>query len=107
MSKWSHYPDVYSSVHKIADEGAVEFLMDRIYPTASNIRFLMEHQNERMVYWVSPLKMGLSSREVRERVQAAWEQGLWKPITYCSTREASGKKLSANCRIIPYTSELW
>ena len=84
-------PDVYNSVHKIADEGAVEFLMDRIYPTASNIRFLMEHQEERMVYWVSPLKMGLSSREVRERIQGAWEQELWKPITYRSTREVSGK----------------
>jgi hypothetical protein len=84
-------PDVYNSVHKIADEGAIEFLMDRIYPTASNIRFLMEHQDERMVYWVSPLKMGLSSREVNERIQGAWEQGLWKPITYRSTREASGK----------------
>jgi transposase len=84
-------PDVYNSIHKIADEGAVEFLMDRIYPTASNIRFLREHQNERMVYWVSPLKMGLSPREVNERIQAAWDRGLWKPITYCSTREASGK----------------
>src|SRR5665648_406528 len=84
-------PDVFNSVHKIADEGAVEFLMDRIYPTASNIRFLMEHQDERMVFWVSPLKMGLSTREVRERIQDAWEQELWKPITYRSTREVSGK----------------
>ena len=84
-------PDVYNSVHKIADEGSVEFLMDRIYPTASNIRFLMDHQEERMVYWVSPLKMGLSSREVHERIQGAWERGLWKPITYRSTRETSGK----------------
>ena len=84
-------PEVYSSVHKIADEGAIEFLMDRAYPTASNLRFLMEHQDERMVYWVSPLKMGLSTREVRERIQGAWEQGLWKPITYRSTRETSGK----------------
>jgi len=84
-------PDVYNSVHKIADDGAVEFLMDRIYPTASNIRFLKQHEDERMVYWVSPLKMGLSSREVNERIQGAWEQGLWKPITYRSTRETSGK----------------
>ena len=84
-------PDVYNSVHKIADEGAIEFLMDRAYPTASNIRFLMEHQDERMVYWVSPLKMGLSTREVREHIQCAWEQGLWKPLTYRSTRETSGK----------------
>ncbi|MFZ3373147.1 MAG: hypothetical protein WA131_09020 [Desulfitobacteriaceae bacterium] len=66
-------------------------MMDRIYPTASNIRFLMEHQDERMVYWVSPLKIGLSSREVREHFQVAWEQELWKPITYRSTREVSGK----------------
>ncbi|MBE3036018.1 MAG: transposase [Candidatus Atribacteria bacterium] len=64
-------PDVYNSVHKIADEGAIEFLMDRAYPTASNIRFLMEHQDERMVYWVSPLKMCLSTREVRGRIQCA------------------------------------
>lgn len=84
-------PDVYNSVHRIADDGAVEFLMDRIYPTASNIRFLMEHQDERMVFWVSPLKMGLSSREVRERIQGAWELELWKPITYRSTREVSEK----------------
>ena len=83
--------DVYNCVNRIADDGAIEFLMDRIYPTASNIRFLMQHQDERMVYWVSPLKMGLSSREVNERIQGAWEQELWKPITYCSTREASGK----------------
>jgi transposase len=84
-------PDVYNSVHKIADEGAIEFLMDRAYPTASNIRFLMAHQDERMVYWVSPLKMGLSTREVRERIQCAWEQGQWKPLTYRSTREVSEK----------------
>ncbi|NTW73081.1 MAG: IS1634 family transposase [Eubacteriaceae bacterium] len=84
-------PDVYNSVHRIADDGAVEFLMDRIYPTASNIRFLMDHQDERLVFWVSPLKMGLSSREVRERIQGAWEQKLWKSITYRSTREVSGK----------------
>ncbi len=84
-------PDVYNSVHRIADDGAVEFLMDRIYPTASNIRFLRDHQDERMVFWVSPLKMGLSSREVHERIQGAWEQELWKSITYRSTREVSGK----------------
>ena len=84
-------PDVYHRIHKLADEGSVELLIDRAFPTASNIRFLMEHQEERMVYWVSPLKMGLSSREVREHIQVAWEQELWKPITYRSTREVSGK----------------
>jgi len=84
-------PGVYNTVNKIADEGPVEFLMDRIYPTASNIRFLKEHQEERMVYWVSPLKMGLSKREVRERIQDAWEQDRWKPINYRSTKEVREK----------------
>ncbi|MFZ3373325.1 MAG: hypothetical protein WA131_09945 [Desulfitobacteriaceae bacterium] len=51
----------------------------------------MNHQAERMVHWVSPLKMGLSAREVHGRIQCAWKQELWKPITYRSTGEVSGK----------------
>jgi len=43
-------PDIYATVDKIADDGPIEFLMDRIYPTPSNIRFLEEQQDKRMVY---------------------------------------------------------
>ena len=84
-------PDIYHTVDKIADDGSIEFLMDRIYPTPSNIRFLQEQQNKRMVYWVSPLKMGLSQKEVRKRVEDAYDNELWKKISYRSTRETSGK----------------
>jgi len=84
-------PDVYKAVDRIADEGPIEFLMDRIYPTPSNIRFLEEHQNERMVYWVSPLKMGLSEKEARRLIDKAWEQEKWKPINYRSTKETCEK----------------
>jgi transposase len=80
-------PDAYSTIHKIADEGAIEILFDRAYPTASNIRFLKDHEHERMVYWIGPLKIGLSEQKVRELIQAALDQGLWQPITYRSTKE--------------------
>lgn len=80
-------PGVYDTVHRIADEGAVEFLMDRIYPTPSNILFLKEHEDERMVYWVSPLKMGLSNRRVRQEIEQAYNEERWKTVSYRSTKE--------------------
>ncbi len=45
----STLPDVYETVNRIADEGDVEFLMDRIYPTPGNIMFLKEHEDDRYV----------------------------------------------------------
>ncbi len=48
----STLPGTYETVNRVADEGAVEFLMDRIYPTPSNILFLKAREEERMVYWV-------------------------------------------------------
>lgn len=81
-------PDAYSTINKIADDGAIELLFDRAFPTAGNILYLKNHEHERMVYWVAPLKMGLSEQKVRELIQAAWGQGLWQPITYRSTKES-------------------
>ncbi len=87
----STLPDIYETVDRIADDGAVEFLMDRIYPTPSNILFLKEHEQERMVYWVSPLKMGLSEKRVRELIDEANREGKWKSISYRSTKELKAK----------------
>lgn len=87
----STLPGIYNTVNRIADEGEVEFLMDRIYPTPSNILFLKEQQDERMVYWVSPLKMGLSEKRVRELIDAAYRNGEWKPVSYRSTKEINAK----------------
>ena len=87
----STLPGVYETVNRIADEGAVEFLMDRIYPTPSNILFLKEHENERRVYWVSPLKMGLSMERVHELMDMAYCHGDWKPVSYRSTKETKAK----------------
>lgn len=87
----STLPGIYETVNRIADDGSVEFLMDRIYPTPSNILFLKEHEQERMVYWVSPLKMGLSEKRVRELIDEADRESKWKSISYRSTKERKAK----------------
>ena len=87
----STLPGIYEAVNRIADDGAVKFLMDRIYPTPSNILFLKEHQDERMVYWVSPLKMGLSEKKVRELLDEAYQKREWKPVNYRSSKEIKAK----------------
>lgn len=84
-------PSVYETVNRIADDGAVEFLMDRSYPTPSNILFLKEHEDERMVYWVSPLKTGLSLKRVRALIDEAYRKGEWQPISYRSAKELKAK----------------
>ncbi len=84
-------PDVYQGANKIADEGSIELLMDRIYPTASNILFLKEKETERMVYWVSPLKTGLSAKRVRAKLDQAYEEDLWQPIQYRSQKESKSR----------------
>ena len=80
-------PGIYGTVNQVADPGAVELLMDRIYPTPRNILFLKEKEKERQVYWISPLKMGLSEKRVREQIDRANGDQLWQPISYRSKRE--------------------
>ncbi len=87
----STLPDIYGMVNRVADDGAVEFLMDRIYPTPSNIRFLEEQKRERMVFWVSPLKTGLSEKRARELIDMAYDKDEWEPIGYRSTKEINAK----------------
>lgn len=84
-------PDAYETVNRIADDGAVEFLMDRIYPTASNIHYLKEHEDERMVYWIGPFKMGLSVKESQVMIDEAYQQNIWESVGYRSTKEIAAK----------------
>jgi transposase len=83
----STLPDAYHTINTIADEGSIELIMDRAFPTASNIRFLNEHQEERMVYWVSPLKIGLSEKEARRLINEAYSYKKWNAVSYRSTKE--------------------
>ncbi len=83
----STLPGIYETVDRIADDGPVEFLMDRIYPTPSNILFLERQKNDRVVYWVSPLKAGLSEKRFRDLVDEAYEENMFKPVEYRSQKE--------------------
>jgi transposase len=83
----STLPHVYETVNRIADPGAVELLIDRAFPTPSNILFLKEREAERMVQWVSPLKMGLSGKKVEQKIDEAYREEKWQPITYRSSKE--------------------
>jgi transposase len=87
----STLPEIFKTVDEIADEGAIEFLMDRIYPTPTNILFLKGKKDERMVYWVSPLKMGLSEKRVREIIDNAYNEGKWENVGYRSEKEIKAK----------------
>lgn len=87
----STLPGAYSTINRIADDGAVEIIMDRIYPTPSNILFLKEQEEERIVYWVSPLKTGLSKAKVRKQIDEAYQKEWWEPIPYRSDKEIKAK----------------
>jgi len=82
---------VYKTVNQVADPGPVEFLMDRAFPTASNLRFLKEKEAERQINFIGPLKMGLSEQKARDLIDKADREGGWKPIDYRSTKEINAK----------------
>jgi transposase len=81
----------YKTVNRVADPGSVEFLMDRAFPTASNLIFLKEKESERHVNFIGPLKMGLSEKKVRELIDQADRESGWKSIGYRSTKETLAK----------------
>ncbi len=83
----STLPHAFETANRIADDGAIDFMMDRAYPTPSNILFLKEREAERMVYWVSPLKMGPSMKKVKGKIDEAYRKEKWQPITYRSSKE--------------------
>ncbi len=83
----STLPHVFETTNRIAEPGAIVLKMDRAYPTPSNILFLKEREAERMVYWISPLKMGNSIKKVRDKIDEAYRKEKWQPITYRSSKE--------------------
>lgn len=83
----STFKGSYDMINRIADEGSIELIMDRIYPTAENIKFLKDKESERKVYWLSPLKTNIARKKVREKVDIIYEEDGWKPISYRSSNE--------------------
>ena len=82
----------FESINRIASQGPVELIMDRIFPTPTNINYLNEQRNVRECNWVSPLKIGLSEKSFKELVKNAYENEMWKPLEYRSAKDKKAEK---------------
>jgi transposase len=85
-------PDAINVINNVVSEvnknGNIELIMDRIYITAKNV--LMMRANEKVkINWLGPLKSGLSEVKFREKINQAYEQDLWKKISYRSPKETA------------------
>lgn len=82
----------FESINRIAPQGPVELIMDRIFPTPSNISYLNGQREIRECNWVSPLKIGLSEKAFKELVETAYENNLWEQLDYRSAKDIKAKK---------------
>lgn len=84
-------PDVYRTINSIADDGEVELIMAGVNPTLRDILFLKEHEDERMVHWISPLKTDLLTERAKKLIDGAYCEDKWVPIKYRSVKERKEK----------------
>ncbi|HEY5588969.1 MAG TPA: transposase, partial [Candidatus Paceibacterota bacterium] len=82
----------FESINKIAPPGPIELIMDRIFPTPSNISYLNEQRKIRECNWVSPLKIGLSEKAFRELVEKAYENNSWEQLDYRAAKDIKAEK---------------
>ena len=82
----------FESINRIAPQGPVELIMDRIFPTPSNISYLNGQREIRECNWVSPLKIGLSEKAFKELVEDAYKNNLWEQLDYRSAKDKKAKK---------------
>ncbi len=78
-------PKSLASMDKVAPPGPIEWIADRIFPTAKNILFMQKQKRE--YRFIAPLKIGVSEKRFRELVDQAWDQGKWQNIDYRSAEE--------------------
>lgn len=84
-------PKALAAMDRVAPPGPVEWIADRIFPTAKNILFL-QNQKQREYRFIAPLKTGISEKRFRILVDQAWEQEQWKDINYRSAEEIRKKR---------------
>lgn len=84
-------PKALVAMDRVAPLGPIEWIADRIFPTAKNILFL-QNQKQREYRFVAPLKTGVSEKRFRELVDQAWDQEQWKDIHYRSAEEMHKKR---------------
>ena len=84
-------PKALAAMDRVAPPGPIEWIADRIFPTAKNILFL-QNQKQREYRFIAPLKTGISEKRFRELVNQAWDQELWKDINYRNAEEIRKKR---------------
>ena len=84
-------PKALVAMDRVSPPGPIEWIADRIFPTAKNILFL-QNQKHREYRFIAPLKTGVSEKRFRELVDKAWDQEQWKDIPYRSAEEIRKKK---------------
>ena len=84
-------PKALAAMDRVAPPGPIEWIADRIFPTAKNILFL-QNQTQREYRFIAPLKTGVSEKRFRELVDQAWDQEQWTNINYRSSEEIRKKR---------------
>lgn len=84
-------PKALVSMERVAPPGPIEWIADRIFPTAKNILFL-QNQKQREYRFIAPLKTGVSEKRFCALVDQAWDQEQWKNIHYRSAEEMRKKR---------------
>lgn len=79
-------PYALSAMDRVAAPGIIEWIADRIFPTAKNILFL-KSQTQREYRFIAPLKTGVSEKRFRQLVDQAWAKQAWQNINYRSAAE--------------------
>jgi transposase len=84
-------PNAFKAIDRVAPPGFIELIMDRAFPTLSNILFLQNQWDKRPCYWISPLKTGLAGKHFKNLVFSIWESNSWQLIEYRSAKEIRDK----------------
>jgi len=84
-------PKALTVMNRVASPGPIEWIADRIFPTAKNILFL-QNQTQRVYNFIAPLKTGVSEKRFRELVDQAWDLEQWTDINYRSAEEMRQKR---------------
>lgn len=84
-------PKALAAMNRVASPGPIEWIADRIFPTAKNILFL-QNQKQREYHFIAPLKTGVSEKRFRELVDQAWDLEQWTDINYRSAEEMRKKR---------------
>lgn len=79
-------PYALTAMERVAAPGIIEWIADRIFPTAKNILYL-KSQTQREYRFIAPLKIGVSEKRFRELVDQAWAKQTWQNINYRSAAE--------------------